>query len=258
MFISIVLLVMTIVPPLFSPHVVRRKTWHTLMLSMLVFAIGEILLVGQQTTDFPNHGLCLVQVGIIQATPPLIGTAMAAYVIDIYVSIRRMFMSDNWEDGPESRNEIILLFIPWIVLFLVFFETVLVVGLPGDQLTLSTPHYYCRTLSRTSIIVSVVLVVLTGVIAIGVQAATAWMLYKNWLREKKWSITSTMRKYIHAFIRTITFTVIALMGMGLGVAIISTADTVFTYVILLPFVPLGAVAIFGTYKDIMSFYVFWK
>jgi hypothetical protein len=71
LFISIVLLVMTIVPPLFSPNIWRRKTWHTLMFAMLVFAIGEVLLVGQQATDHPNPALCLVQVGVIHATPTL-------------------------------------------------------------------------------------------------------------------------------------------------------------------------------------------
>jgi hypothetical protein len=70
MFISIALLVMTVVPPLVSPYIGRRKTWYTLIFSMLLFAIGEVLLVGQQT-DHPNAALCLVQVGIVHATPTL-------------------------------------------------------------------------------------------------------------------------------------------------------------------------------------------
>lgn len=72
MFLSILLLVLALVPPFCSRNIVRRKTWHTLMLSMLVFAIGEILLVGQQAINqTPNPELCLVQVAINQATPPL-------------------------------------------------------------------------------------------------------------------------------------------------------------------------------------------
>jgi glucose uptake protein GlcU len=71
MFIAILLLVLALVPPLFSRRVIRRKTWHTLLLSLLVFSIGEVLLVGHQQD--PNFGgdLCLVQIAVIYSTPPL-------------------------------------------------------------------------------------------------------------------------------------------------------------------------------------------
>lgn len=71
MFLSILLLVLALVPPLFSRHVMRRKTWHTLLLSLLVFSIGEVLLVGHQHEEVPNQHLCLVQVAVIYSTPPL-------------------------------------------------------------------------------------------------------------------------------------------------------------------------------------------
>lgn len=71
MFFAILLLVLALVPPLFSRHIVRRKTWHSVMLSMLILSIGEVLLVGRQFEPSPNPNLCLVQVAVIHATPPL-------------------------------------------------------------------------------------------------------------------------------------------------------------------------------------------
>lgn len=73
MFFSILLLVLALVPPFMSRYIVRRKTWHTIMFSMLVFSIGEVLIVGHQLpgSSLPNENLCVVQVGIKHSTPPL-------------------------------------------------------------------------------------------------------------------------------------------------------------------------------------------
>jgi glucose uptake protein GlcU len=75
MFFAILLLVLALVPPIFSRRVVRRKTWHTLLLSSLVYSIGEVLLVGNQqdsvADSVANSNLCLVQVAITYSTPAM-------------------------------------------------------------------------------------------------------------------------------------------------------------------------------------------
>ncbi len=82
-----------------------------------------------------------------------------------------------------------------------------------------------------SVAVSVVVVIIGCLIAIvcqgmskhsrcpGVAAptiflgATGWVLYKNWINVQRISIKSTVRKYIHAFIRTLAFMGVALLGI---------------------------------------------
>jgi hypothetical protein len=70
-FLSILLLILAWVPPIFSRIARRRKTWHTFMLPMLVFSTGRILLVGRQSGDPPNPTLCLIQAAVNYATAPL-------------------------------------------------------------------------------------------------------------------------------------------------------------------------------------------
>lgn len=43
---------------------------------------------------------------------------------------------------------------------------------------------------------------------------TGWILYKNWINVQRVSIKSTVRKYIHAFVRTVAFMVVAILGIG--------------------------------------------
>lgn len=255
MFFSILLLVLALVPPFASRYIVRRKTWHTIMLSMLVFSIGEVLLIGQQGASTPNEALCVIQVGITHSTPPLVATAMAAYTADIFISIRRMFKSDDWEDGPEPENVVLLVIAPWIAFFLVFLEVILVVGLSRNY---SSAGFYCRTDNKVAVVVSAVVVIIGCLITIICQGATGWVLYKNWINVQRISIKSTVRRYIHAFIRTVAFMVVALLGIIMGIVTSSTAKTVYVYTFLMPFLPIMAALIFGTYKDIMMFYISWK
>ncbi|KAF9446824.1 hypothetical protein P691DRAFT_824396 [Macrolepiota fuliginosa MF-IS2] len=261
-FFAILLLTLALVPPLFSRYIVRRKTWHSIMLSTLVFAIALVLWVGHQSSSLPPNGnLCLVQVAFIHATPPLASIAMASYTADIYISIRHMFKSDDWEDGPEPGNIVLLVLLPWVTFFLVFLEAILVVGLlPSAKAHPAEPlAFYCRTDNNVAIVVSVVIVLLSCVVAVVCQAATGWMLYKNWIKVQRVSVTSTIRKYIHAFIRTLAFTVVAILSVTLGfIASLTIHKTVIAYTILLPFLPITSALIFGTYKDIMSFYVIYK
>jgi len=262
MFFAILLLTLALVPPFFSRYIVRRKTWHSIMLSWLVFAIAEVLWVGHQSKSSPlNANLCLVQVAFIHSAPPLASMAVASYTADIFISIRRMFKSSNWEDGPEPENIILLVLLPWVTFLLVFVEAILVVGFsPGTNPQPTEPlAFYCRTDNKAAVVISVVVVCLGCLAAVVCQAITGWILYKNWIKVQCVSITSTIRKYIHAFIRTLAFTVVAILGIILGLIATSTiGDTVIGYTLMLPFLPITSALIFGTYKDIISFYVIYK
>ncbi|KXN92960.1 hypothetical protein AN958_09060 [Leucoagaricus sp. SymC.cos] len=264
MFFAILLLVLALVPPLFSRSVMRRKTWHTLILSLLVFSIGEVLLVGHQDKGASGMNLCLVQVAIVYSTPPLIALATAAYSADIYISIRSMFGSDDWaEDGPEPQTVVILVLAPWIVFCLVFLETILVVGLHARGAFADIQEsglFFCHVEGDLlAVIISAVIVITACLSAVALQAATGWTLYKNWLSVQKVSIAATARKYIHAFIRTIAFTGVAIIAVILGfVALVTFGQTHIGFSMLMPIFPIVAALIFGTYRDIVLFYVFWR
>lgn len=260
MFLAILLLVLALVPPLFSRRVMRRKTWHTLMLSLLVFSIGQVFLVGNQTSTSPSPNICLVQVALFLSTPPFLGASTLSYSADIYISIRRMFESNDWEDGPEPQNVVILVLAPWIFFLLVFLAVILVVGLSENPPDIASPRFYCRTQNTAAVMIAVVTLIITMLCSIGLQAATGWTLYHNWIKTQKVSITSTTRRYFHTFIRTIAFTALAVIGVALGSIAAATVKgrTMVGFSMLLPIFPIGAALIFGTYQDIVSFYMFWR
>lgn len=57
----------------FHPGIKRFRTWSSFMLSWIVSCINYSLLtfVGQQSQEFPTHGLCLVQGALVYSIPTL-------------------------------------------------------------------------------------------------------------------------------------------------------------------------------------------
>ncbi|KAF9446823.1 hypothetical protein P691DRAFT_803370 [Macrolepiota fuliginosa MF-IS2] len=262
-FLAILLLVLALVPPFVFKNAARRKTWSTLMLSMLIFSVGEALLVGRQTGVPPNAAICLIQAAVNYATPPFCAAAMISYTANIYISICRMFTFATWE-GPEPNNTVVLVLLPWIIFFLILLEALFVIGMPRSTAVRTSPNpelpgLYCHTNRLAPLLVSAIAVVLAGLVVIGFQTATGRVLYKNWIKVKNLSVRSTIYRYIDAFIRSLAFMVVAILGTALGLVATSTpGETHFGYAILLPLLPIASALIFGTYKDILSFYFFWR
>ncbi|KXN84764.1 hypothetical protein AN958_12191 [Leucoagaricus sp. SymC.cos] len=224
MFFAILLLVLALVPPLFSRSVMRRKTWHTLILSLLVFSIGEVLLVGHQDKGASGMNLCLVQVAIVYSTPPLWVHLTLLCIYDmandsIYISIRCMFGSDDWaEDGPEPQTVVIVCHQLYSRLNIHF--NLLILARPC---TLDSLLFGLLGNHTCNVIISAVIVITACLSAVALQAATGWTLYKNWLSVQKVSIAATARKYIHAFIRTIAFTGVAIIAVMYAVVFWNTS-----------------------------------
>ncbi|KAJ3567473.1 hypothetical protein NP233_g6342 [Leucocoprinus birnbaumii] len=227
----------------------RRKTWHTLLLSSLIFSIGFVLLVGSQQEVTPNMSLCLVQVALIHSTPTFVAFATLSYSTDIYISIRRMFESDDWEDGPEPQDVVILVLMPWIAFLLLFMTVILLVGLPQNTAHVADPHFYCHTPSTPAVVISAATLIVAMLSAIMLQAATGWSLYHNWIKLQNVSVTSTARRYLNAFVRTITFTALGIIALTFGlVALMTINKQLIGFSMLLPLFPIGAALIFGTYQ----------
>lgn len=69
---SVLLVVCTLFPPIFSKNVNRSPGWYSLMLGWLLFSLSYGLLIGhQQSTDQPPPGLCTAQALLVYAVPPL-------------------------------------------------------------------------------------------------------------------------------------------------------------------------------------------
>lgn len=263
-FLSILLSILTVIPPLFSRHVQRRKTWHTFMLAMLGFSVGQSLLVGHQSGELPSTTLCLIQAAVNYATCPLSASAVATYTADIYLSIRSMFEDGIW-DGPEPRNVVMLALLPWAVFFLVFIEATATMASSIDKIipsatgSINRPELYCRTRGPETYLVSAICVVLAGLVIIVYEIATGWLLYKNWIKVKNLGLTSTIRRFIQAFLRTVAFTVIAILGLSLSItATFSSTEPDYGPAVVLAIVPIISSLIFGSYRDILSFYAFWR
>ncbi|KAJ7170741.1 hypothetical protein C8R43DRAFT_65053 [Mycena crocata] len=66
-----VLLLATLLPAVLSSSVHRSKTWFSMIISWIVYAISYLLIVGHQLGPEPPRGVCAIQMLLIYASRTL-------------------------------------------------------------------------------------------------------------------------------------------------------------------------------------------
>lgn len=67
------LLLVVLVPALFSVRIHRMRTWHAMIISGIIYNLCymPLMILGQQTGQPPSAGLCIFQSSLIYAAPVL-------------------------------------------------------------------------------------------------------------------------------------------------------------------------------------------
>ncbi|KAJ7126934.1 hypothetical protein C8R44DRAFT_108676 [Mycena epipterygia] len=139
-----VLLLATLLPAMLSPSIHRSKTWFSMIVSWIIYALSYLLIFGHQLGPEPPRGVCVLQMVFIYASPPLTATSGLAFIIDTHLRISGALFTNK----GDHRYTKTLLLVPWVLFAVVGGEALLVVH---DFTTIqrNPNHMYCH--STTSV-----------------------------------------------------------------------------------------------------------
>jgi len=251
-----ILLALTLAPPILSPNVHRSKMWTGMITTMMLFPLFYLLNVGSQfhPEDVPPIGLCILQAGFIYAAPPTATASVLCFITDMTLGLRAMLFN-------KTRNTLfmsLLLIMPSILFARVFFEAIALVN-ANRGVHFDSARMFCESNDNgPQGKISAVLTLIAMTLTICMEVWTVAMLYRNW------SAVRTFRRtridlQLGVMIRMGVFTLIAGFAAVLGaVALPNNVHGGAIWNIFLVTVPLLAALAFGTRRDIMSAYAFWK
>ncbi|KAJ3560289.1 hypothetical protein NP233_g10935 [Leucocoprinus birnbaumii] len=154
---SVLLIIVTLLPPLLSRSVHRRLPWYSHMLSWLVFSAALLVLMGHQTDKKPPAELCFLQSALLYATPPLIAFSMACYLLDITLQVATLLDKKSLLRKSLLEKKfgisVILGLLPWVIFWAVIIEVSIVFATANDMFKPSGDleiHLFCHYNSKST------------------------------------------------------------------------------------------------------------
>jgi len=261
--IGLVLLALVILPPIFSRTVRRTGLWFAFIASWMLYCFAFLLLVGHQVGPQPAFWLCLFQAAMIHAVPAFATLTGVCFIVDIYFTLRITVVGNSaW---IPRRRAPFLLAVPIVVFLSVFFLSI-GIGLT-DRTTVGREenNMFCHINTGLPTIVSSILSGWSIVIALVIEISAAIMLYRNWHRtpfhKAKNADASPLDPQLTQgmLIRISLFSVLTLLGLSLSAMMLfHMRESDVKWNILLPILPTLAAILFGSQRDILMGWCFWR
>ncbi|KAL0958295.1 hypothetical protein HGRIS_000443 [Hohenbuehelia grisea] len=240
-----------------SPRIKRLSTWFNLLITGIVFAISNLLLIGHQSGPQPPFGLCLFQAMMLYGVPALASFSSAIFCIEMLLLVRHVLRADHKKTVQPARRY--LLAIPWIA-HLGIALAVLVMGLkqPWRVLRDDETSTYCHLKAHIPARVTAGLTICGVLITLIALALTIHALYRN--RDD-----ASMQQFRHdsminrMVLRIIIFSILPVVALILSILkfpskVLGTR----IFVIMLSLFPLWSAVVLGLHADIFRAWAFWK
>ncbi|KAI0715780.1 hypothetical protein C8T65DRAFT_138680 [Cerioporus squamosus] len=244
---------------LFAPKVYRHFTWLNFCITWLIYCVSYILLAftGSQTSPKPpSYPICLTQASLIYAAPVLVAMSTFSLVLQLWFTLSNAMQPPKMKTTRRDcfRNTILLVgpYIAWLG----FVIAILVIGTLHPNSVARAGHFvYCtidggKAGNVTAIVVAVILLVM-----VGLDIYIATVLYKNW-RALRGSDRPGQLPF-SLIVRVAIFSFVCVVGIGCAFVFLSNVSY-FAGNIIIALMPLIAFLVFGTQKDIVDVWLFWR
>ncbi|KAJ7238492.1 hypothetical protein C8J57DRAFT_1373993 [Mycena rebaudengoi] len=256
------------VPTLFTRYTYADPAEHTALLSVFIALqilglIGSIALnfftswiistvsysllalSGQLNKPNPAFGVCLAQAGLIYGIPSLTAATTLGLITQIWFNVRALLMQ-------KVKNEriwtIVILVIPYVVLFSMVIAS-WVVGMNKPSLVrVIGSGMYCHIVRRAS--AALVALMLLPTLTLEIMICVA--LRRNW------STFRRMKQSMSIILRVMIFTFFGILAISLSGIFVFTDSHGAALNIVFAAMPVAAVVVFATQKDIIATWMFWK
>jgi len=235
-----------------SSRAPRNATWQNFFTSWIISTVSYSLLLfsGQVNVPEPAFGVCLAQAGLVYGIPSLTAATTFGLIAQIWFSVQALL-------ARKVKNErlwtIGLLILPYAILFaMVVASWAIGIRNPGIVEIIGS-GMYCHlgpsgTLGKVS--AAVVALMLLPTLALEIMICIA--LRRNWGTFKR------MKNSLSIIIRVIIFTMFGILAITLSGIFVFTENHGAALNIVFATMPVTAVIVFSTQRDIISVWMFWK
>ncbi|KAF9445361.1 hypothetical protein P691DRAFT_735097 [Macrolepiota fuliginosa MF-IS2] len=234
-----------------SPQVFRHPTWFSFCLSWIVWGVSfSLLFFAGQQTHVTSQSLCIAQSALVYAVPVLTGLTSVALVVYLLLNVLSALLSRT--AAKPHFVMFLLVCIPWLLGGAAFMSFLLYAIKHPSDVQLNHNGTYCGIVNSylpkitavTSTCLAVTIVILEILIGI--------ILYRH-------------KSYIHGFPQSVSlatqlalFTTVALSAAGIGLVFVATRTRGAVFDIMMSAVLLAASVIFGSQRDILLTWMFWR
>ncbi|TFK40431.1 hypothetical protein BDQ12DRAFT_721869 [Crucibulum laeve] len=255
-FLAVFLVGAVLATALFSRKVNRRRPWYNMLVSWLVYSASYLLLVGFQGDKGPPFWFCFLQAVFVYGAPPLAAFGTACYIVDLYLSVSSLHVVPR---KPTSSATLVLLFIPWVAFISVIIEISILVTRDPSSVKRSPGLVYCHLDTTIQVTSNVALGAIAGVILVPLEIWIAILLRKSRTKCQEFEDVNPQSKQLSLLIRSAVFTAMVLIGVALNItACWLNNQRIVIWSIFLPTAPILLAISFGTQRDIMTVWAFWK
>ncbi|KAF5363065.1 hypothetical protein D9758_012662 [Tetrapyrgos nigripes] len=244
--------IITFIVALFS-SVRRHPTWYNFLASWIISCFSYALLFfggelnSGDAKEKPSMALCMTQASLIYAAPPFAAATTLGLVVQIWFTVRSM-VNPNPMLGQRYWTSLILI-LPWLLWISVIAESVgFALGTPSSVRRTGS-GMYCNTGIRIPGRVSAVLAVLMLIPAVVFEALIIFALRRNWPAFKVRKNTMSM------IIRVFGFSIFGVFALILSLFFIFTIHHGADLNIVVATIPVAALLIFGSQRDLLNVYL---
>ncbi|KAJ6531858.1 hypothetical protein B0H19DRAFT_459361 [Mycena capillaripes] len=253
-FLSIAIIVLT---AWLSPRVRRTPAWYFFMSSWMFFCLSYFFIAGQQVgAEPPPFGICVTQAALIYAAPPLTSCVSLSFLLQLYTTV-----SSVLRHGQASRTRTILLQIfPFAVHFIFFIET-LIIGLSNrHEVARNLSGMFCHLTNSFQAKVTATVVILAMISMLVYEVLTVMLLYRNWTAFQRLRVRSNDAVSLPLLIRVTVFSFLPMVAMAISsMSFLPSSPIVEAQTnLIVAFLPAAAAVIFGTQRDLLNAWMFWK
>ncbi|KAF8900323.1 hypothetical protein CPB85DRAFT_1439604 [Mucidula mucida] len=237
---------------LYASRISRHMTWFSFMFSWFISSLSYTLLLfsGEINNPEPGFSVCFTQALLIYAAPPLTAAATMGLVVQIWFNIRFIILGTRIK-REQYWSSAILIF-PYIVHAIILVETLFIGLNDPDSIRRTGSGMYCNTGNPVPGRVSTGLVVLLLLPAVVIECLTCNLLRKHWAVFKKEANSISLA------LRVLCFMIFGVFAIVLSLVFFFIVHHGADLNIVVSTIPLAAVLLFGTQRDLLRVYMFWK
>ncbi|KAF8962439.1 hypothetical protein BDZ97DRAFT_1112705 [Flammula alnicola] len=252
---GLVILIAILCTAWFSARVPRTSTWFLLVFSTILCNISSIMLLGQQTGPEPNMSICLVQAAMAYSTAVFNAFSGTAFVLQVYLS---MTLVHNYYT-LFSRRIVLMLNVLSTLMLCGSLTIILVYAVRNPSFVVRDPSgIRCHITSPLVRIMSIGISIGAAAVGLILQVVIGIKLHRAGNSFDSLPIQSKIPRavIIRVFIFSAISFILIVLGLvsyspmyeeGSGISDITLAST-----------PLVGGIVFGTQKDILRVWMFWR
>lgn len=258
-FLGLLLNAAVLVPVFFFSRVRRQTAWSGLIVSFFIYSLSFLAIVRWQTdSQMPPFGLCILQTALIYASPTLVGISYICFTVDFSLQLSTALFGQGRVESIARRTNILVI-LPWLCFFTVFVTVFLIVEDPS-LIQPSVGRFYCHAMTTIPSTINVIAAVVVALIMFPLDLYMTYILHRHWMAFRRLSLGDSGIS-LSMYIRLTLFLLLGGIGIGLSAAFVPSighTDAPRAWNVLLPIIPVVGAFTFGTQRDIMQAWIFWR